>query len=55
MWKKCESVQHLVSGRDKFAQKKYKRLHDNLATKFHEDLYKKNGLEHMEKLYEHIT
>ena len=31
-----------------------KRWHDNVAKKFHEDLCKKNGLEHTEKWYEHV-
>ena len=52
--KKVESVQHLVSGCEKLAQKEYKRRHDNVGKKFHWHLYKKNGLEHMEKWYEHV-
>ena len=48
---KGESVQHLVSGREKLAQKEYKRRHDNLANKIHWDVCKKNGLEHTEKRY----
>ena len=45
MWgKKGESVQHLVSGCEKVAQKEYKRRHDNVAKKVSWDLCKKNGL-----------
>ena len=33
--------------------KEYKRQHDNVAKKVHWDLFKKNGLEHTEKWYEH--
>ena len=35
LWKKGESVQHLVSGCEKLAQKEYKRQHDNVAKKVH--------------------
>ena len=45
----------LVRGWEKLAQKDYKRWHDNVAKKVHWDLFKKNGLEHMEKSYEHVT
>ena len=48
---KSESVQHLVSGCEKLAQKEYKRRHDNVAKKVHWDLCKKNGLERTDKLY----
>ena len=51
---KCESVQHLVCGCEKLAQKEYKRRHDNVAKKVHWDFCKKNGLEHTEKWYEHV-
>ena len=54
MWKECESVQHLVCGCEKLAQKEYKRRHDNVARKFHWDFCKKNELEHTEKWYEHV-
>ena len=53
MWKKGESVQHLVSGCEKLAQKEYKRQHDNVAKKVHWDLSKNNGLEHTGK-FEHV-
>ena len=46
-------MQHLVSGCEKLAQKKYKRRHGNVAKKVHWDLCKKKGLEHTEKWYEH--
>ncbi|XP_068708222.1 uncharacterized protein [Montipora foliosa] len=52
--KKCESVQHLVCGCEKLAQKEYKRRHDNVAKKVHWDFCKKNKLEHTEKWYEHV-
>ena len=54
MREKGKSVQHLVSGCEKLAQKEYKRRHDNVAKKVHWDLCKKNGLEHTEKSYEHV-
>ena len=53
MWKKCESVQHLVCGCEILAQMEYKRQNDNVAKKVHRDFCKKNGLEHTEKWYEH--
>ena len=51
---KCESVQHLVCGCEKLAQKEYKRRHDTVAKKVHWYFCKKNGLEHTEKWYEHV-
>ena len=51
--RKGESVQHITSGCEKFAQKEYKRRHDNVAKKVHWDVCKKNGLGHSEKWYEH--
>ena len=54
MWKKCESVQHLVCGCEKLAQREYKRRYDNVARKVHWDFCKKNGWEHAEKWYEHV-
>ena len=53
MWKKYESVQHLVCGCEKLAQKEYRRRHDNVAKKFQWD-FCKNGLEHTEEWYEHV-
>ena len=52
--KRGESVQHLVSGCEKLAQKKYKRRHDNVAKKVHWDLCKKKKLDCKEKRYEHV-
>ena len=54
MWKKGESVQHLVSGCEKLAQKEYKRRHDNVAKQVYWDLCIKNGSKNTEKWYEHI-
>ena len=54
MWKKYESVQHLVSEYEKYTQKEYERWHNNVAKKVHCDLCQKNGLQHTEKWYEHI-
>ena len=52
---KCgESVQHIVSGCEKLAQKEYKRRHNNVVKKIHWDLCKKHGLDHQEKWYDHI-
>ena len=53
--KKGENGQHLLRGCERLAQKEYKRRHDNVAKKVHWDLCKKNGLEHTEKWYEHVT
>ena len=53
-WKKVKSVQHLVSGCEKSAQKEYKKQHDNVAKKVRWDPYKMNGSEHTEKWYERI-
>ena len=52
--KKGESVQNLVSGCEKLAQKEYERRHDNVVKKVHWDLCKKNELKHTEKWYEHV-
>ena len=52
---KCgESVQHIVSGCEKLAQKEYKRRRDNVAKKIHWDLCKRHEIEHQEKWYDHI-
>ena len=37
---KSESVQHLVSGSEKLAQKEFKRRHNSVANKIHWDLCK---------------
>ena len=39
---------------EKFAQKEYKRRHDNVAKKVHWHLCNKNGLEHTEEWYKHF-
>ena len=36
------------------AQREYNGTHNNVAKKVHWDLCKKNGLEHIEKWYQHI-
>ena len=51
--KKGESVQHITSGCETLAQKKYKRRHGNYSKKVHWDICKNNRLEHSEKWYEH--
>lgn len=38
---------------EKLTQKEYKRRRDNVVKKVYLDLFKKNGLEHMNKWYEH--
>ena len=43
----------MTSGCETLAQKEYKRWHDNVTKKFHWDIYKRDGLEHSEKWYEH--
>ena len=52
--KKNQSAQHLVSGCEKLAKRKYTRRHNNVAKKVYWDFCKKNGLEHTKKWYEHI-
>ena len=52
---KCgESVQHIVSGCEKLAQKEHKRRHDNGAKKIHWDLCTRHEIYHHEKWYNHI-
>ena len=51
--KKGESVQHIISGCEKLAQKEYKRRHDNVARKIHWELCVKHGFDCKEKWYEH--
>ena len=53
--KKGESVQHIVSGCEKLVQKEYTRRYNNVAKKVHWNLCERNGLEHMEKWYGHVT
>ena len=50
---KGESVQHLVSGCEKLAQREYKRRQDNVPRKVHWDLCKKAGLEHRKMVWTH--
>ena len=52
--KGSESVQHLVRGCEKLAQKLYKRRHDNVEKRVHWDLCKNNKLDCKEKCYEHV-
>ena len=52
--KKNQSAQHLVSGCEKLAKRKYTRWHSNVAKKVYWDFCKKNGLEHTKKWYERI-
>ena len=52
---KCgESVQHIVSGCDKLAQKDYKRRYNNVAKKFHWDLCKRHDIVRQDKWHDHI-
>ena len=51
--KKGESVQHITNRCEKLAQKEYKRRYNYVAKKVHQDICKKNRLEHHEKWYEH--
>ena len=48
-------MRHKLSGCEKLCHKDYKRLHNNVAKKVHWDLCKKNGLEHTEKRYAHVS
>ena len=48
-----ESIDHIVSGCSKLAQKEYKRRHDNLAKIVHWKLAKKCNFEAEDKWYEH--
>ena len=50
MGKKGESVQHLVIGCEKLAQKEYKRLHDNVAKKVSGTFVRRMGM----NMYKHI-
>ena len=52
--KKNQSAQHLVSGCEKLAKRKYTRRHSNEVKKVYWDFCKKNELEHTKKWYEHI-
>ena len=51
--KVVESIDHIVSGCSKLAQKEYKRRHDNLGKLVHWKLARKSNLEAGDKWYEH--
>ena len=48
-----ELVTHIISQCKKLAQNEYKIRHDNVAKAVHRELCKKNGLDHVEKWYDH--
>ena len=48
-----ESIDHIVSGYSKLAQKEYKRRHDNLGKTVHCKLARKSNFEAGDKWYEH--
>ena len=48
-----ESIDHIVSGCSKLAQKEYKRRHDNLGNLVHWKLARKCNFEAGNKWYEH--
>ena len=48
-----ESIDHIVSGGSKLAEKEYKRRHDNLGKIVHWNLARKCNFEAGDKLYEH--
>ena len=48
-----ESVTHIISQCKKLAQTEYKIRHDNVAKAVHWELCKKNGLDHVDKWYDH--
>ena len=48
-----ETVQHVVSGCEKLAQRKYKRRHEYVVKMLHWKLCEKFGLESNERWYEH--
>ena len=48
-----ESIDHIVSGCSKLAQKQYKRRHDNLGKIVHWKLARKCNFEAGDKWYEH--
>ena len=48
-----ESIDHIVSGCSKLAQKEYKRRHDNLGKIVHWKLARKCNFEAGDKWYEH--
>ena len=48
-----ESIDHIVSGYSKLAQKEYKRRHDTLGKIVHWKLARKCNFEAADKLYKH--
>ena len=48
-----ETVDHIVSGCSKLAQKEYKRRHDCVARPLHGDLCQKHEIQTSQKWYEH--
>ena len=48
-----ESIDHIVSGCSKLAQKEYKRRHDSLGKIVHWNLSRKCNFEAVDKWYEH--
>ena len=48
-----ETIDHIVSGKSKFAQKEYKRKHGNLGKLVHWKLARKCNFEAGDKWYEH--
>ena len=48
-----ESIDHIVSGRSKLAQKEHKRRHGNLGKIVHRKLARKCNSEAADKWYEH--
>ena len=51
---KNETVNHIVSGCSKLAQKEYKKRHDNVARAIHWDLSGKCGFHRNDKWYNHV-
>ena len=48
-----ESVTHVISQCKMLAETEYKSRHDNIAKAVHWELCKKNGLDYVEKWYDH--
>ena len=51
--KKAETVEHVVSGCEKMAQKEYKRRHDKLATMVHWQLCNQHKIKTVDQWYKH--
>ena len=47
-------MRHTISECEKFAQKDYKRRHDNVAKRIHWELCKEHASERKERWYDHI-